>query len=157
MKNIPERWRRNGVFALAFTAAAMLAMAGEDFQLEHNGLGNGGGTSSGGGYVLVGQMGIIGTGQSSGGTYTLEGGSLAMFMVVQTAGAPMLTLTRVGGDVVLAWPVTAIGFELEQTGNLSAPSWSGAGVTPTIVGDHYQVTLPAVGSSKFFRLHNPAR
>jgi hypothetical protein len=154
MRNISERWWRNGVFALAFAAAGVMAMAAGTFQLEHAGVGNGGGTSSGGGYVLVGQMGVIGSGQSSGGTFTLEGGSLAMFVVVQTAGAPMLTLTRVGGDVVLSWPVTAIGFELEQAGNLSAPSWSGAGATPVIVGDHYQVTLPATGSSKFFRLQN---
>lgn len=155
MKTFPERERatgRNGVFALAFAAAGMLAMAADTFQLEHAGVGSGGGTSSGGDYVVTGQIGVLGTGQSTGGAFTLEGGSLAMFMVVQTAGAPMLTLTRVGNDVVLSWPMTAIGFDLEQTENLSTPSWSGAGVTPVIVGDHYQVTLPAVGSSKFFRL-----
>jgi hypothetical protein len=154
MKSIPERWWRNGVFALAFTAAGMLAMAAGTFQLEHAGVGSGGGTSSGGDFVVTGQIGVLGTGQSTGGSFTLEGGSLAMFMVVQTAGAPMLTLTRVGNDVVISWPVTAIGFELEQTGNLSAPSWSGLGMSPTVVGDHFQMTLPATGSSKFFRLQS---
>jgi len=154
MKNIPERWRRNGVFALAFAGVALLATANGTFQLEHAGVGSGGGTSSGGDFVVTGQIGVLGTGQSTGGSFTLEGGSLAMFMVVQTAGAPLLTLTRVGGDVVLSWPVTAIGFNLEQTEDLTIPSWSGAGKSPAVVGDHFQMTFPATGNSKFFRLQN---
>jgi hypothetical protein len=157
MKNISERWWRQGVFMLAFTAAGMLAMAAGTFQLEHAGVGQGGGTSSGGGYAVTGQIGGIGIGQSFGGPFTLEGGSLAMFAVVQTAGAPQLTLTRVGNDVILSWPVTASGFGLEQAGSLAVPTWGDPGITPVIVGDFYQVTVPAVGSSKFFRLQKSFR
>ncbi len=154
MKNISERWWRSGVFALVFTAAGMLVMAADTFQLEHAGVGSGGGTSSGGDFVVTGQIGGIGDGHSAGGTFTLEGGSLAMFMVVQTAGAPLLTLTRAGSDVVISWPVTATGFGLEQTGSMSSPAWGGTGLTPVVVGDSYQVTVPASGGSKFFRLQS---
>jgi hypothetical protein len=145
---------RNAAIACAFATAALVAVAVETFEVEYGGVGGGGGTSSGGDFVLTGGIGGIGDGRSAGGAFTLEGGSLAMFMVVQTAGAPRLTLTRSGDDVIISWPVTAIGFGLEQTGDLTTPAWGGTGLTPVVVGEAYQVTVPANSSSKFFRLLN---
>ncbi len=143
------RWLLAACLAGCFHAHCLLA---QPFQIEHLGIGAGGGTSSGGNFTLTGSMGAIGAGVSSGGAFTLEGGDLSMFVVLQTPGAPALSLTRSGANAVLSWPASETGYILEQTANLTSPSWSGVGVGPVPMGDTLQVTVPITGTSRFFRL-----
>lgn len=70
-----------------------------------------------------------------------------------TAGGPILTITRAaGGNAVVSWDILVTGYVLEQTPTLFPELWTVAtgtfGSTPT----EWQVTVPAVGTAKFYRL-----
>jgi hypothetical protein len=65
---------------------------------------------------------------------------------------PTLTAQMVGGAVVLSWPASIGGYQLQSTTNLATPSWAGAGLSVSLVGSHYQATVPGPTGSKFYRL-----
>lgn len=69
--------------------------------------------------------------------------------------APTLTAERAGSSVVLSWPASATGFEVQATTAVSPANWQSAGLTPIIEGDQYKVTAPAEGPTQFFRLMKP--
>ena len=58
-------------------------------------------------------------------------------------GAPLLTITLSGANVILTWVAT--GFTLQSTTNLAALVWS------TVSGQN-TVTNPIAGTRKFYRL-----
>jgi hypothetical protein len=67
---------------------------------------------------------------------------------------PLLAIERLLPDVLLSWPVTATNYHLQRA--LSLPgAWADVTNTVQIVDDKAQVTLPASGQSKFFRLIKP--
>ncbi len=68
---------------------------------------------------------------------------------------PSLAVTAQGGSVVLTWPASATGFDLQATPTLSPVAWQPAGLTPTVEGDVNKVTVPATGATRFFRLVKP--
>jgi hypothetical protein len=61
-----------------------------------------------------------------------------------------------GTNVILSWPalVPYAGFTLQQSGDLSAPTWTSVTNHVDTVGGTNQVTLQVTGSS-FFRLIGP--
>jgi hypothetical protein len=79
-----------------------------------------------------------------------------MVAVVETPGAPKLTLTTVSGAVKITWPSPATGFVLQQnTNSVSSVNWSN--VTATIQDDGTTKTHtvnPSTGN-RFFRLFKP--
>lgn len=67
---------------------------------------------------------------------------------------PRLNIERLLPDVVLSWPVASTNYHLQRA--LSLPgTWSNVTNTPQAVGEKWQVTLPASGTEKFFRLIKP--
>jgi hypothetical protein len=66
-----------------------------------------------------------------------------------------LTAQRSGGQVRLSWPVSADGFLLQSAASLMAPQWQVMPVTPQVQGESYTLTVPASGTSSFFRLWHP--
>ncbi|MCO5052837.1 MAG: hypothetical protein M9920_11090 [Verrucomicrobiae bacterium] len=65
---------------------------------------------------------------------------------------PQLLITQSGANVVLSWPTSAVGFQLQQTSQLGTEvNWSVVANPPTQVADTWQVTLPISGNS-FYRL-----
>jgi hypothetical protein len=71
--------------------------------------------------------------------------------------APQVTLgvALVGANVQLSWTTNvSVSTVLQATPTLgTGVTWSSAGLpAPTIVGDKYQVTVPASGSASFYRL-----
>jgi len=65
---------------------------------------------------------------------------------------PLLSTTLTTADtMLLRWPTQAVGFVLQGTSKLEEPV-VGVAVTPVIVGQEYQVTLPVTGDQAFFRL-----
>ena len=68
----------------------------------------------------------------------------------------LLSTARTNNQVLISWPQSAQGFQLESCDSLAPPlNWETVTNTPVIVGDQYTVTLDVVGESKFYRLRNP--
>ena len=69
-----------------------------------------------------------------------------------TVTIPQLQIAKSAGNVVLTWPASASGFQLQQAGELGAgASWSPVTNTVAQSGDQLQVTLPISGNS-YYRL-----
>lgn len=62
-----------------------------------------------------------------------------------------------GGSVILNWPNPSTGFALQQTSNLGAPGggWVDVPDSPVVVGSNKEITLPATGPFRLFRLRRP--
>jgi hypothetical protein len=88
-----------------------------------------------------------------GGNYSLTGGFWSLIAVVQTPGAPLLTITHSGNNVVVTWSSPSTGFALQQNSNLATPSgWASFNGTVTDNGVTKSVTnSPPIGNL-FFRL-----
>jgi hypothetical protein len=69
----------------------------------------------------------------------------------QTNGVSV-TVTKSGGNVVLSWPGTATGFNVQETTNLVGGTWTTLTNTPVQVGNSWQVTVPALGNYAYYRL-----
>ncbi|MBI5385932.1 MAG: hypothetical protein HZA90_14735 [Verrucomicrobia bacterium] len=117
----------------------------------------GGGASSNGQYSVSGTLGQPDAGAMSGGSFTLQGGFWGVVAAVQTPGAPTLSITRAGSDVVVSWPLPADGWVLEQTNRLASASepWPTATWPCVTNASDIRVTMPAAPGHRFFRLHKP--
>jgi hypothetical protein len=74
----------------------------------------------------------------------------------QTVAAPLLSVRLTPTNTVLvSWPAPSIGFELQQTKDLSAMNW-GSVALPVTVGVENQVAVIPSGGGRFFRLENQA-
>jgi hypothetical protein len=65
-----------------------------------------------------------------------------------------LTATRTAvGNVRLAWPATATGYQLQTRTSLDPnPSWSAVTETPQSVGGEWVLELPPSDPTRFYRL-----
>jgi len=121
----------------------------------------GGGTSAGtNGSNVYSVSGTIGQpdagGAMSGGGYSLTGGFWSIISVVQTAGAPALTILRSGGSVVVSWPSSPAGFTLQQNSNLAATNnWAASGYPISASNGTNSITVTPPTGNLFFRLVNP--
>jgi hypothetical protein len=68
---------------------------------------------------------------------------------------PVLTGSPSKGGLILSWPVSAAGFNLESSPDLSPTNWSAVSATLTTNGATVIVTNAAGGSRLFYRLHHP--
>jgi hypothetical protein len=68
---------------------------------------------------------------------------------------PLLTATAADGAIVLSWPASAAGFNLESNPDPGTTDWST--VSSTLVTNAATVTTtnPVSGTQMFFRLHHP--
>ena len=98
--------------------------------------------------VIGADTAIVGFTGATGGLNAIQ--TVSNFRFSYTT-APILSVNTVGANVVVSWPVSvATFFQLEKSPNVTGP-WTSAG-SPTVVGLQNQVTLPATGTSQFFRL-----
>jgi hypothetical protein len=72
--------------------------------------------------------------------------------VVETPGAPALTVTRSGSSIMVSWPYPSTGYVLQQNGNLSTTNWTAAGFIITTNAASNSISLPAPTGSLLFRL-----
>jgi hypothetical protein len=112
----------------------------------------GGGTSTGSVYSISGTIGQPDAGAMSGGSYRLEGGFWNATVTVQTEGAPLLTITRAGGSVVLSWPSSSTGFVLQENSSLATSNWSNVVSVPNDDGTNKSVTISMALGNRFYRL-----
>jgi hypothetical protein len=95
----------------------------------------------------------------SGGTYSLVGGFWGIVAPIQTPGAPLLSVERVGTSVRVFWPLPATGFLLDQTTALASPPaaivWSQVPFPYATNATQISITAPAPTGNKFYRLRKP--
>src|SRR5438034_7459419 len=85
----------------------------------------GGGTSTGSVYSMSGTIGQPDTGGTPiGGEYSVTGGFWSLLSIVQMPGAPLLTITRSGPNLIISWPSPSTGFSLQQITNLTTTNWT---------------------------------
>jgi hypothetical protein len=144
-KNITVMKRLLTVFGCLLPLLPLAAQ----YSIDWYKIGGGGGTSSGGAFQVSGTIGQPdASGALSGGQYSVTGGFWSLISVVQTPGAPLLTVTFVGGQAIVSWPASATGWALQTNSNLATATW-GDYVGPVI--NNSVTNSPSVGSL-FFRL-----
>jgi hypothetical protein len=95
-------------------------------------------------------------GALSGSTYSITGGYWSLINVVQTPGAPLLTVTPSGANVIVSWPSLATGFVLQQNPDIGNPNgWSNYGGTVNRNATTLSVTIALATGNRFFRLKQP--
>ena len=114
----------------------------------------GGGTSTGGVYSVSGTIGQPDAGPTmSGGNYSVAGGFWAIVAAVQEPGAPLLTVTHSGSNVIVSWPSPSTGFGLQQNSNLANTNlWGNSGYTIADTNGLKSITLTSPAGNLFFRL-----
>jgi hypothetical protein len=71
---------------------------------------------------------------------------------VQWIPTPLLTIARVGDQVIISWATSLEGFTLKSTADLTSSEWSAVTPAPEVVDTSYRVTLPKAYDMQFFRL-----
>jgi hypothetical protein len=151
----PTTKRKAGIAALLWLLLA-LAASPADYAVDWFTVDGGGGTSQGGAYALTGTLGQPDAGQMSGGRFSLTGGFWGMVRVIQTPGAPRLTITHTNGMATVSWPFPSPGFGLEVTSDLSPPrQWTPVTLPYQSSATRIWITVPAAVGHQFYRLHKP--
>jgi len=143
--------------ALALLAFVLTVPA--QYSINWHKVSGGGATSTGtNGGVVYSVSSTIGQHDASGTIgncyYALTGGYWSLIALVQTAGAPMLSITGSGASVTVSWPAPSSCYFLQTNGNLDTANWvnytgpivlNGAGTTNSAT------LTPPIGDL-FFRL-----
>jgi hypothetical protein len=87
----------------------------------------------------------------TGGNYSLMGGFWALY-VVQTTGAPLLTISRTNNAVMIFWPATSTNWMLQQNANLSSTNWITAPETIMDNGTSKYMIVSQPAGNQFYRL-----
>src|SRR5277367_3172042 len=95
----------------AFLISAALSVHAQNYFVNWYKIAGGGGNSTGGVYSVSGTIGQPDASTAmTGGNYTLTGGFWSLISVVQTPGAPVLTITHSGNTVKVLWPYPSTGW-----------------------------------------------
>jgi hypothetical protein len=136
---------------LVGTGLAVCTAEAQNFAITQSTIAAGGGTSTNTQYTVSGTVGQPTVGPAAGGAFEVESGFWSAAFVIQSEGAPVLSLVRSGSNLILSWPATAGGFQLQDSTNLRA-SWNFASVTPLTNNGVISVTVPVAPGIRFFRL-----
>jgi hypothetical protein len=146
----------------SFFFASLLLNAGfllgaQEYAVDWHAIPGGGGTSSGGSYSLSGSIGQAAAGGSmTGGTYALTGGFWSLIAVVPTPGAPPLSISRAGGQLIISWPTPTVNWTLQQNASLAnAAGWTASSYPVATNNGVSSITISAPAGNWFFRLAQP--
>jgi hypothetical protein len=148
-------------FVLLFcvlTSTFCLRAMGQQYSINWFKVAGGGGTSAGGAYQVSGTIGQHDAGgPMTGGNYSLIGGFWSIIAVVQTPGAPLLTITFNSqlSTVTVSWPSSATNYVLQQNSDLTTANWITTGLLITTNGATESVTISPPAGNLFFRLNSP--
>jgi hypothetical protein len=140
---------------LIFAAAAMLLVSSaraQNYSIDWYTIAGGGGASSGGNFTLSGTIGQPATATMSGGNFSLTGGFWSIISLVQTPGAPLLSVVLSGKSAIISWPETTGGFLLQDSQSLTSGTWFAAPGTQVTNSGTISVTVPAASGYNFYRL-----
>ena len=144
---------------VAFAAVLLIArgVQAQNYSIDWHTIDGGGGTSTGGVYAVTGTIGQPDAGVPlTGGNYALTGGFWSLLSVVQTAGAPTLTISLTTSNTALvSWPSPSTGFNLQvNTNGLGTVNWSNAPAATDNGTVKYLIVNPPTGN-RFYRLFKP--
>ena len=92
----------------------------------------------------------------NGGNYSLTGGFWSLLSVVQTPGAPLLSIHLTSTNTaVISWPVSSPAFNLQKNSALGTANWGGVTNVPTVVDGQNQVIIAPPAGNWFYRLKYP--
>jgi hypothetical protein len=138
-------------FFSSLLSAAVVANA-QQYSVDWHKITGGGGTSTDSVFSVTGTIGQPdASGAMSGGNYSLTGGYWSLISVVQTPGAPLLTIAHVGNQTVIAWDTSVTGWTLQTNANLATGTW---GNYAGQVISNSATNSPSTGNL-FFRLSHP--
>ena len=144
------------ILGLIILALAVLSARAQSYSVDWYKIAGGGGTSTGGLYSVSGTIGQPdASGAMTGGSYSLTGGFWSLINVVQTTGAPTLSITHSGNSVIVSWPTPSASWTLQQNGNLPGGSWATSGYLVSTNGGINSITITLSAGNLFFRLSNP--
>jgi hypothetical protein len=146
------------LFCITLTALTLAQTARAQFNLNSFTIDGGGGTSAGGEFALSGTIGQPDAAPAqTGGSFKLEPGFWSGVTVLQTPGAPILSIKLIGGGLtVLSWPVNVTGFTLQEALNIAQPNgWTPTQQPVVDTATEHTVTVPAAGTCKCYRLVKP--
>ena len=131
-------------------------LCAQQYSVDWHKIAGGGGTSTNSQYTVTGTIGQHdATSQTmSGGNYSVTGGFWSLISVVQSPGAPALTITHSGNSVKVLWPYPSTGWTLQQNPNLATVSWSASGGVSND-GTNNFITITSPTGNLFFRLNHP--
>jgi hypothetical protein len=144
------------VVALSFVVVS--ALHAQSYSINWFKVAGGGGTSTGGTYQVSGTIGQHDAGgPMTNGQYSLTGGFWSGITVVQTPGAPLLTITFNSQlpTVTVSWPSSATDFVLQQNSDLNTANWINTGWLVTTNGATESITISPPAGNLFFRLNGP--
>ena len=143
---------------LLFALELLLPAIGfaQQYSIDWYTIAGGGGASSNGQYVVSGTIGQPDAGTMNGVNYSLTGGFWSLLAVVQTPGAPLLTIHLTAtNSAVISWPVSSPEFNLQKNSALGTANWGGVTNVPTVVGGQNQVIIAPPAGNWFYRLKYP--
>jgi hypothetical protein len=141
------------VLALGFLCSVFCFPALAQLAIPWHTIAGGAGASTGGVYAVSGTIGQPEAGEPmTGGQFSVTGGFWAMPQVVQSEGAPTLSITLAAPGFATLWwtPATGTQWVLQEATSLSPPNWANSPSGPT-----NPVTVPATLPTKFYRLYKP--
>lgn len=148
-----KRWIAFCVLLMPFVAHA------QTYSIDWYKIAGGGGTSSGtNGSTVYSVSGTIGQQDASpamtGGNFSLTGGYWSMIALVQSLGAPTLSIATSGNNATVSWPYPSTGFVLQTNSNLSSGVWGNftGPVTTNLAGTSNTATITPPAGHLFFRL-----
>jgi hypothetical protein len=74
-------------------------------------------------------------------------------LVYSSPAPPLLvSIARLGGNVLLSWPAPSTGYGLQQNTNLATTNWTAVLTTPGVTNGQNQVLISPPTGKTFYRL-----
>ena len=147
---------QSSLVGAALTLLVILSGASaQSFSIARFVIAGGGGASAGGTFVLNGTLGQHDAGPPSliGDGFSLNGGFWSP-AIVPPPELPVLSIERLGEDVRVFWPLSAIGFVLDECSTING-KWSPVAFPYDTNATDISISIPAPTGSRFYRLRKP--
>ena len=77
-------------------------------------------------------------------------------LIVRTQAKPELSVSLIGNQLELTWPISVVGYDLQTTSTLSdSADWQPVGVNPSVTGNRWRIVLSSSQAAQYFRLVHP--
>jgi hypothetical protein len=125
----------------------------QNLSMDRHVIAGGSGTSAGGVFSVSGSIGQPAAGTAmTNGQFSVSGGFWELPTIVQTPGAPFLSLTSVGTNAVLVWSSSFPNWALEESANSLLNAWSAVSLPRSTNSGQISVIVPMNAAHSGFRL-----